>query len=177
VNCERNRSIIVWIFCWLFTPLLHADTIPPVLQPPTGQIILTIKGHINAGQQEQGVVNFDLAGLLQFPQYRIATKTRWTEGVQSFEGVLVRDLLKTVGAQGSTVTAIALDHYTAPDIPIEDFIQYPIILAIKNHGNYIKIREKGPLWMIYPLDDFPELQKDLLTQYKMVWHLRTLLVK
>lgn len=153
--------------------LWAADTPPAVLQPPTGPIILTIKGLIKAREE----VNFDLAGLSQFPQHQVVTKTRWTEGLQSFEGVLVRDLLTAVAAYGTTVTAVALDNYTAPDIPIEDFTRYPVILAIKNQGRYIKIREKGPLWMIYPLDDFPILKKDLLTQYKMVWHLRTLLVK
>jgi len=52
-----------------------------------------------------------------------------------------------------------------------------VILAIKKNGEYIKIREKGPIWMIYPMDDYPELKKDLLTQYKLIWHVRTIIVE
>ena len=42
-----------------------------------------------------------------------------------------------------------------------------MILAYKMDGEFLKIRDKGPLWIIYPQDDFPAL-KTKQTQAKWV---------
>ena len=65
--------------------------------------------------------------------------------------------MKTVGAQGHTVTAIALNDYVTT-IPIEDFAKYGAILALKRDGTYMSVRDKGPLFIVYPYDSNPDLQ-------------------
>ena len=103
---------------------------------------------------------------------RLATSTAWTEGRTEFEGVLARDLLDAVGAEGSGVLATALNDYSVA-IPLDELRRYPVLLALKMNGQYLKIMDKGPVWIVYPRDQYRELQ-DSLTDKRWVWQLREL---
>jgi hypothetical protein len=146
------------------------------LEKPAGAVILTVTGHIAKTNSPNGAL-FDLAMLEKLPRKTIKTTTRWTEGEQAFEGVAVTALLEFLGAHGNSIEAIGLDGYATPTMPVSDLQKYGVILALKKNGEYLQVKDKGPIWMIYPVDDFPELQQDLLTQYKLIWHLRTLVVR
>ncbi len=52
--------------------------------------------------------------------------------------------------------------------PAEDVEKYPVLLAIEEDGKALTLRNKGPIWVIYPLSDHPELN---IEQYHslMVW--------
>ena len=68
-----------------------------------------------------------------------------------FEGVSLDKLMKAVGAKGERVVAVALNDYSS-EIPIEDFAKYKTILALKRDGEYMPVRDKGPLFVVYPYD-------------------------
>lgn len=53
---------------------------------------------------------------------------------------------------------------------------YPVILAYRMNGELLRIRDKGPLWVIYPQDDFPDL-KTKQTQAKWVWQVKEIQFK
>ena len=138
---------------------------------PQGRVVLKMNGQItqkNAGDH----IELDLAMLQALGGVTLQTSTAWTEGRPTFEGVLIRDLLKQAGASGKTVTAVALNDYKV-EIAAADFEKYPVILAYKMDGEFLKIRDKGPLWIVYPQDEFPEL-KDKATQKKWVWQVKEL---
>jgi hypothetical protein len=142
-----------------------ADTLPT----PQERSILGITGKIsntNAGNRAE----FDVPMLEKIGISRLKTTTAWTEGRPVFEGVLVRDLLNLVGASGDKVTVVALNDYKV-DIPMSDFKNYPVILAYRMDGQALRIKDKGPLWIIYPADDFPELNNKQ-TQNKWVWQVK-----
>ncbi|WP_201800121.1 hypothetical protein [Beggiatoa leptomitoformis] len=147
------------------------------LEKPTGRVILTIKGQIKLTNSDDGSARFDREMLTKLPQKTIKTTELWSDGMQIFEGVLLVDLLKYVGATGGSIIANALDGYDTNPILISDLEKYSVLVAIKNNGQYMRIRDKGPVRLVYPVDDFPELQKDPSTQYKLIWHLRTLIVR
>jgi hypothetical protein len=65
--------------------------------------------------------------------------------------------MKHVAASGNTVQALALNDYST-DIPMEDFEKYNVILALKRDGEYMPVRDKGPLFVVYPYDSNPELR-------------------
>ncbi len=46
-------------------------------------------------------------------------------------------------------------------VPLDDFRQFPVILALKLNGEYMHIRDKGPLFIVYPYDSSPELQNQV----------------
>ena len=83
-----------------------------------------------------------------------------------FEGPLLRDVLAAAGAKGSTLIVRALDGY-APEIPVADTEKYPVILALKRDGKYLGLGGYGPIWVIYPRDDYDELKDE--DDSKFVW--------
>jgi hypothetical protein len=80
------------------------------------------------------------------------------------------DLLKTVGASGDKITVVALNDYKV-DIPVSDFKNFPVILAYRMDGQALRVKDKGPLWIVYPADDYPELNNKQ-TQNKWVWQVK-----
>ena len=116
---------------------------------------LTVSGHI---QPESGgaAPRFDIAALARIGTATLSTSTPWTDGVHRFEGVLGQALLLKLGAMGEVVRATALDDYTV-NIPFADFSRYQVLFAYKMDGHYLRLRDGGPLWLVYPYDEFPEL--------------------
>lgn len=69
----------------------------------------------------------------------------------TFEGPLLRDVLRAAGAKGKTVKVVALDGYTA-EITMQELDDYPIMLAIKKDGRYLDLGGRGPTWVVFPRD-------------------------
>jgi hypothetical protein len=139
------------------------------LPRPTGRVLLTATGSIDQTNAD-GKAEFDLAMLEQIGTSRLQTSTPWTDGRPVFEGVLMRNLMARLGARGETVTVVALNEYKM-QIPTADFGKYPVLLAFKMNGETLRVRDKGPLWLVYPQDEFPELQNKP-TQAKWVWQIK-----
>ena len=68
-----------------------------------------------------------------------------------FTGPLLRSVLEAAGAKGSTLTIKALNDYAAK-IPMEDATTLDTILATRMDGQLMSVRDKGPLFLIYPFD-------------------------
>lgn len=150
-----------------------ATALAQALPQPDGRVVLTVSGAVENTNAE-GRADFDMEMLKALPAASFETTTPWTEGVPRFEGVLVSDVLDRAGANGDTATAVALNDYQF-EIPVDDFDQYPAMLAYQVNGEQLRIRDKGPLWIVYPIDDYAELQNEQ-THNKMVWQLRELIV-
>lgn len=118
---------------------------------------------------------FDLDALRDLPQATLVTSTVVTDGRHEFTGVLMRDLLERVGANGDRVLAAALNDYVV-DIPMSDFRDYDVIIAYAMDGELLKRSDKGPLWIVYPRDAHAELQ-DIRYDYRWVWQLSGLKVQ
>lgn len=147
-----------------------AQTLPP----PAGTPILEVTGRI-AVTNGDARARFDLAMLEALGVSRIRTTTAWTNGQQDFEGVPLKVLLERVGAFGDHIEAVALNDYKV-EIPVSDFSRWPVILAWRQNGQLMRVRDKGPLWIVYPQDDFPALNsKDV--QAKWAWQLKEIRVR
>ncbi len=145
------RLIIMMLSFWLSTQV-WADKFPR----PSGKILLTLSGNIeNTNEAEKAV--FDLASLENLGMVRLQTTSPWYRGqMTTFEGISLQKLMDYIGAKGSVVKVTALDDYTT-EIPLRDFKKYNVILALKVNGEYMRIRDKGPLFVVYPYDSLPEL--------------------
>ena len=137
------------------------------------EIVLTISGDV-AQSSSGDEWTFNMAALMALPLERIQTTTIWTQGEQSFEGVSLAALLEHVGATGSTIRAVALNDY-AISIPITDAIIGGPIVAYTNNGKEMSIRDKGPLWMIYPFDDNEEYKSEEYYS-RSIWQLERLVI-
>ena len=123
-----------------------------------GDAILTVSGQVSTPATGDGW-RFDLQALQALPSVRFETTTIWTEGDQQFEGVSLAVLLDHVGAEGDTLHAVALNDY-AVTIPFSDAIEGGPIIAYLHNGAEMSVREKGPLWIIYPFDDNEAYQSE-----------------
>ena len=113
--------------------------------------------------------------LLALPQHRIATTTSVTDGVVAFDGFLIRALLGDDLPDDAVVVATALNDYQV-EIPVTDFTRYDVIGALSMDGETLSPRDKGPIWIVYPRDDHPELQ-DIRYDTRWVWQLVSLQVQ
>lgn len=144
------------------------------LSPPEGKPILTISGNIQ-NTNSQGRAEFDRDMLEALTQVTVVTKTPWDDDVVTFEGVAMEELMQLVGADGKSVQAIALNDYTT-EIPMTDFSEHGVILAIKKNGEYMPVRDKGPLFIIYPYDSSAKLQSQVYYG-RSAWQLSTIVVE
>lgn len=141
-----------------------------VMPVAAGPVILEVTGQITDGRAV-----FDHAALADLPPAALDTSTVVTDGVHHFEGFLMRDLLDFLHADGEVVTAIALNDYRA-EIPVSDFTDFDVLVAMKMDGAPLTRDDKGPLWIVYPRDAHSVLQ-DIRFDYRWVWQLSELHVE
>lgn len=144
------------------------------LDASTGPVILAVSGAIerrNAGQ----TARLDLAQLDAIDRSGFTTATPWHDHRAKFEGVSGAALMKFLGAKGSSVTAIALNDY-ASTIPMEDFLRHGLLLASRVDGKTLSVRDKGPLWIVYPFDATPTLNTGVY-HGRSVWQLARLEIR
>jgi len=107
MNCIRSFFLVLAAAVGLLAaPSAWAES----LAKPQGDVILTVSGAI-ANTNDDGLALLDMALLDGLPRHSFATSTIWTEGVDTYEGVLLSDLLAAVGATGTNVLAKALNDY------------------------------------------------------------------
>lgn len=126
------------------------------LAEPTGRIILAVSGKISVTNDGESA-KFDRAMLEELGMVSFTTATPWYDGPVTFEGVPMARLLQRLGAQGEMVQAVALNDYST-EIPVADFARWGVVLALKRDGSYLTIRDKGPLFIVYPYDTNAELR-------------------
>ena len=154
----------------MLAALLAAPT-AEALERPSGPVILTISGSITQ-TNAPGVAEFDLDMLRRIDSVSFDTTTIWTDGVSRFEGVRLSVLLDTVGAEGGTLTAKALNDYSV-SFPVAEVETDAPILAFRRDGAAMSVRDKGPLWILYPYDASPAYRSEQIYS-RSVWQLERL---
>lgn len=165
------KPILAPLACAL---LIAAPAFADDLPAPTGEIVLTVTGKIGVTNQD-GAAVFDLDMLKAMGEVTFQTSTPWTEGVQSFTGVPLDALLQSVGVTEGTLTATAINDYAA-EIPVSDAVAGGPILAYLQNGNPMSVREKGPLWVVYPYDAKDDYQAEVIYS-RSIWQLSSIDVK
>ena len=144
-----------------------------VLPVPTGEVVLTISGAISNTNVDD-TAQFDMDMLKAMDVETFETSTMWTEGVQTFTGVSLHALLEAVGADDVTIHATAINDY-AVDIPPGDWKNEGPILAYERNGALMTIRNKGPLWIVYPFDSDARFRAEVIYS-RSIWHLDRIIV-
>ncbi|MCA3450202.1 MAG: molybdopterin-dependent oxidoreductase [Rhodobacter sp.] len=170
MNSIRRFSAALMIAAGLLSAVVaRAESLPA----PQGDVILTVSGAIT-NTNDDGLARFDMALLDGLPRHSFATSTIWTEGVDTYEGVLLTDLLKALGATGTNVLAKALNDYEIT-FPVADATAEGPLLAYRANGKPMSIREKGPIWMIFPYDDVEAFRTEQ-TYSRSIWQLDRIVV-
>jgi hypothetical protein len=163
-------SVLILVGCAAAGPTRAVDALPT----PAGEVVLTVAGVITASNDGASAV-FDLAMLEALPQAEIETETPWTDGMTTFTGFRLADLLSLLGADGVTLRAHALNDYEV-EVPVDDVDTYGVVVAYRMNGAAMPASDKGPLWIIYPYSDVSGLRTE--TYYaRAIWNLDRLIVE
>ncbi|MCA2012252.1 hypothetical protein LCM17_12210 [Cereibacter sphaeroides] len=118
---------------------------------------------------------FDDAALARLPWHDIVTHTAWTEGPQLFRGPRLADVLSPfagppIALAQRRLRLTALNDFVI-EIPASDAWTFDPILAREANGVPMRVRDKGPLWLVYPRDSLPALQDPLMDE-RWIWQIR-----
>jgi len=150
-------------------------SVQPPLEVPKGPVLLTVTGHISQKNRGDSAV-FDLEMLDKLESGVTKTANPWVPGTNEYSGPRFSALLKAVGATGTnSVVVTALNDYTGK-VPIDDIVNLNLILATRKNGKPLKIREKGPLFVIYPFSDRPDIY-DEVHFCRSVWQIKSMEIR
>ena len=160
----RNLGLIPLLFS-LYLPAM-------VLAAPTGPVILKVTGDVEPVDPSNEEVAFDLAMIQALPQHEILTSNPWVDKPHKYVGPKLADVMTAVGAKGKSITLTALNSFQIR-VNWDKVKQYDPILAWQDDGMTMRVRDKGPLWFILPLDQHPEIRRSEFTDM-MIWQLTSI---
>lgn len=131
-------------------------------------IVLTVEA-------PSGDQTFDMQELREMPAVTIQTETIWTDGQQTFTGVPLAALTERLGIEEGVIEAMAINAY-AVQIPVSDAVDGGPLIAYERNGAEMPVRDKGPLWIVYPYDSKPEYRSEEIYS-RSIWQLEKLSVK
>lgn len=155
-------ALLLALGCLVAASRAGADGLPQ----PSDEVLLTVKGSVS-NTNVSGEARFDRKMLEALGTKTLVTGTPWHRKGTVFEGVPADRLMEAVGAQGSTAWAIAANDYRI-QIPLSDFTNFDVILAMRINRKELTLRTKGPIWLVYP--DSVDLPKGERAE-RMIWQL------
>lgn len=164
---SRLVLLVLWLVGTFAVSSLRADDLPR----PTGDVILSITGSIGRTNAPMRA-DFDRGMLLALGEQSFTTSHSWADKPTTFTGVPVARLLDAVAARGTKIGAMAVNNYSV-ELDVAEMRRYPVLLAMKADGVDLQLRDRGPLWIVYPRDSFREL-RDESHNFKWIWQLRSL---
>ncbi len=149
----RALAAALWGLVAAMAPLAAAD-----------EPVLTVAG-LPAGAEL--VLTLDQLRAMESRDLR--TGTPWTSGAETFTGVTGRRFVEVLGAGGSEVIADALNDYHVT-IPFDVFASDTLLIAYARDGQPMAVRDKGPLWIVFPFDAQELYRSDSYKAYA-IWSL------
>lgn len=143
----------------------------PVLEAGAGEIgVLRILG---PGVTQ--ALNLTADDLEAMGPATLTTETHWTDGEIAFRGVPLAAILDAAGAYGSQLRAAAVNDYFI-DFTVEDALAWGALVAFEADGERMRVRDKGPYWIVYPWSERPELD-NVEVRMTAVWQLMEIEVR
>lgn len=142
-----KRSILTVVACLL-------GIFSHVTEVAAEDVILTVL-HAENGQS----VTFTDTELMALPQDRFATETIWTEGVVEFSGPSLKTVIDHADLAPGDVELYAINDYNIV-LPLDKIEDGAPIIANRINGAAFSVRDKGPLWVVFPYDDDPRYNNE-----------------
>lgn len=127
------------------------------------EVVLTI----NEDSDKPVALTFD--DLQALPVTSFETTTIWTQGSRKFTGVALMDLMSELSLSATTLRAKALNDYSI-EIPATDAVENGPIIAYFVDDERLSVRDKGPLWIVYPYDQDKRYQTEIFYS-RSIWQL------
>jgi hypothetical protein len=131
-----------------------------------GEVVLTVSVNFPGRHSE---IAYDRADLAAMRTVVFRTSTIWTDGVIEFRGVPLSEIVRLTGVTDGEVMMSAANDYVT-DIPISEIEPDAPIVSYAMDGKPMSLREKGPLWVVYPYDLDVDYQSEVVFT-RSVWQL------
>lgn len=119
------------------------------------------------------IASYDLAELQALGPVEVTTTTIWTDGPQHFTGVALDVLLADAGIDDGDIVATAINDY-AIEMPVAEAARdadgLGPVIAYHLNGQPMSLRDKGPLWLVYPYDAKPAFRSEVVYS-RSIWQL------
>jgi hypothetical protein len=135
--------------------------------PALGQDAMGLQ--VTAAPSQTTPTTLTLSELDALTQVEFTTSTIWTDGLPVFSGVPLKALLDSLDAEGRVVELIALNDY-AVTIPVDELEDSAPIVATRQDGEVMSVRDKGPYWVVYPYDSDPKYRTEVV-HARSIWQL------
>ncbi len=126
----------------------------------------------------------DREALTALPSQSFTTSTIWTEGPQDFTGLAMADLLDILinldesltmdRLNAASFTLIAANGYQI-EVPIAHYSERTALIAYARNGRPMTLRDKGPLWIVYPFDSDPMYRSEVIYA-NSIWQLEKIVL-
>jgi hypothetical protein len=114
------------------------------------------------------VIELSYQDILKLPSVEHTMKHIWADKKITYTGVKLSTILKKYNITGEWLKLTAINDYSV-DVPTIDADKGAFI-AYLSDGNKMKIRDKGPFWLLYPFGENKEL--DISTyHHRAIWQL------
>lgn len=145
--------------------------------PARLRVLLSVTGAIGRTNAPDGARRYDFTAEAfdALPVQEIRTSTPWHKGVSTYSGPFLADVLAQVGASGSLLQMTALNDYQVR-MPASEVLPFRPIIARRVDGALMTVRNKGPLFMIFPFDELPQTRNDLVYS-RAIWQLTAIEVR
>lgn len=110
---------------------------------------LTIKNHETA-------LHLSQEQLKDLTQETLKTITPWTNEPEVYSGISLSSLIAHYQIQATKVRAKALNDYQV-EIDLQQAINSGAFIASHAEGQPMKLRNKGPFWIVFPWSKYPHL--------------------
>lgn len=169
-NSEEMRvvSCVVWTRRLFGAAILAVVASAGLADAHDQEIVLTVSGLA----EER---NFNIRQLEEIGTEVVETTTIWTDGVQTFEGVPLSLFLDHLEVTSGELVARAINDY-AISLPVAEALKPGPIIAYLRNGGQMTVRDKGPLWIIYPYDSGEEFQTEVIYA-QSIWQLNRIEIK
>lgn len=109
------------------------------------------------------------ADLMALPQVEFTTTTIWTQGSIRFSGPSLASVLESVGVASGAINMFAINDYKV-EIPLDHIEPNAPIIANRMNGSPFRIRDNGPLWVVFPYDSDDRYQSETIYAFS-IWQL------
>jgi hypothetical protein len=164
----KHGSIGLKLAIALGFALFSAAAQPALAQNSADDIVLTVSGGPDANGQPVAAT-YTLTQLQALPKTNFTTSTMWTDGIQSFEGIDLKTFLDGLNVDSGTLSATAINDYRI-EMPLTEISLGGPMIAYSLNGETMSVRDKGPLWIVYPYDSAPEYQSEVVFS-RSIWQL------
>lgn len=135
------------------------------------EVILTLINPKISGVH--GRIQFTRADLLALEQKTIKTGNDYVDGTPVFRGPVAASVIGMIGNTGAKKVQLTSRNDYSVTLALDELTDYQAILALEMDGKALTRRDRGPIWLMYPMDAHPELQ-DPAFNSRLIWQVEVI---